>query len=212
MENRAENMKRKRPYSTPSLVLQSLSGLATGIRKREAEDGRPIEIWLLWPGTQSPLMIVEGFEGDTANLFQVLSSIGWPLQSNAQLAGGGMPEILREKSQGTVPAEICLLLVDMRRRCSEYHRRLIRIETKSNSSGTVTLILTDSGEDFIAGREILRTDRWHLSGLITPSGLGVLVKSVIQIWTAQMETPVKPSSTSKMNSPTASAIAYAERE
>jgi hypothetical protein len=212
MESRTENTKVKRPYSTPSLVLQSLSGLATGIRKREAEEGQPIEIWLLWPGTQSPLMIVEGFEGDTANLFQVLSSIGWPLQTSAQLAGGGMPEVLREKSQGAVPAEICVLLVDMRRRSSEYHRRLIRIETKSNSSGTITLILTDSGEDFMAGKEIPQTDRWHLSGLITPSGFGVLVKSVIQIWTAQTETPVKPSSSSKISSPTASAIAYAERE
>jgi hypothetical protein len=100
----------------------------------------------------------------------------------------------------------------MRRRFSGSRQPLTRIEVDSDSFGALTLILTDSGEDFMAGGEIRRADRWYFRGPIVPDGLGVLIKSVFQLWAAPMGAPANPSSTLRMSRSGASAVAYAERE
>jgi hypothetical protein len=213
LKSRAENMRRLRmPYSTPRLIPYSLSGLAAYIGKKSADDGRPVENRLSSIGTQPPPLIIEGFEGGVGDLVQILSSIGWRSQISPEPVTE-IPEAIREKRWGAVENGICILLVDMRRRFSGSCQPLTRIGIDSDLSVTLVLILTDSGEDFMAGGEIRRTDRWYFRGPIGPNDLGVLIKSIFQIWAAPVETPAKPSSRTRMSRSSASAaVTFAERE
>lgn len=208
----AENMRRlKMPYSAPRLIPYSPGSLAAGFRKRSTEDERPVENRLTPPGVPPPPLIVEGFEGVMGDLVQVLSSNGWRSFGSPEPLAEAM-ETMSEKPEGPLKSRIGILLVDMRRRFSGLRQPFTRMEMDSDSTAILTLILTDSGEDFISGGEIRRTDRWHFTGPIVADGLGVLIKSVFQIWSAPMETPAEPSSTMRMSRSSASAVACAERE
>ena len=208
----AENMRRlKMPYSTPHLIPYSPGSLAASFRKRSTEDERPVENRLTPPGGPPPPLIIEGFEGEMGDLVQVLSSNGWRWYGSPEPQAEAT-ETMSEKREGTLKSGISILLVDMRRRFSGSRQPLTRMEMDSHSSAILTLILTDSGEDFMSGGEIRRMDRWHFRGPIVSDGLGVLINSVFQIWSAPMETLGEPSSTMRMSRSSASAIACAERE
>jgi len=186
VETRAEDIRLlKMPYSTPRLIPHSVSGLAARTGERSAEDGWPVENRPWWLGSPPPL-IVEGFEGEVGDLVQVLSSIGLRSDGSSKPAAKTR-EAIPENRVGPVENGICILLVDMRRRFSGSRRPLTRIEIGSDSSVILTLILTDSGEDFMAGGEISRTDLWHFRGSIVTDGLGVLIKSVFQIWSHELK-------------------------
>jgi len=193
----AENMRRlKMTYSTPRLVPYSPSSLAASVRKRSTEDERPVENRLSPPGTQPPPLIIEGFEGEVGDLVQVLSSNGWRSFRSPE-SPAEATETTSEKHEGPLKSGVSMLLVDMRRCFLGSRQPLTRMEMDSDSNATLTVILTDSGQDFMSGGELRRTDRWHFRGPIGTDGLGVLINSVFQIWAAPMETPAKPSSTIK---------------
>ena len=212
MKSGAENTGRaKMPYSTPRLIPYSASSLAASLRKGNTEDWRPVENRMSSSGTQPPPLIFEGYEGEVGDLVHVLSSIVWRSIRRPEPSAEA-PETMLEKHPGPLRSRISILLVDMRQRFSGLRQPLTRMEMDSDSSATLTLILTDSGEDFTSGGEISRTDRWLFRGPITADILGVLINSVFQIWAAAMEMPAKPGSAMRVSSSRASAIACAERE
>jgi hypothetical protein len=212
VESRAENMRVKMPYSTPSLTPNSLSGLAGRIPNRDAQGGKSIEKRLLGPGTHPPLLVFEGFDGDAGELTQVLSSIVWRPEPGSDLRRAGTLETPAEKSPGLREDGICILLVDTRHRYSGGRQPLTRIETESGSCGIITLILTDSADGITTDSQIRPTDRWHFSGAFTPASMGALVKSVFQIWTAWVATPVSLGSDQKITNSKSSVVAFAERD
>jgi len=206
----AENVRMKLPYASPNLVRHSLRSFAACVRKEEAQDWHPVENHRPALGTQPAPLIVEGFQGDVADLVAVLSSIGWPSQGISELAGNAI-ESRSVKSEEQAVDPICILLVDMRRSNPGLRQPLTRIETDSASSGTLVLILTDSGDDFRVGSEIRHTDRWHFRGQITLAGLGVLVESVYKLWITMVASPANSNATLRTSGPKASAVAFRER-
>ena len=154
MKSGAENIGRaKMPYSTPRLISYSPGSLAATVRKKSAAAGRSVESRLSLPGTPPPPLIVEGFESDIGSLAQVLSSLGWRSRRRPEPATEPL-ETIPEKGAGPAEEGICILLVDMRHRFSGPRQPLTRMDMDSDSSATLTLILTDSGEDFTSGGEI----------------------------------------------------------
>ena len=211
MTSREENARsQKFLYSTPRLVPYSLVELAALVAKSNVHEGRPGKP-LSGAGIQPPPMLIEGFEGDVEELIRVLSSIGRRSKIKSESAARTSETILR-KSDGPLEDGICILLVDMRRRFSGSRQPLTRMEVDSDAIGTLTLILTDSGEDFKASGEIRRADRWQFRGPIVPEGLAALIKSVFQICAAPREQQTRPGSTLTMSSSSVSAVACAERE
>ncbi len=186
MENGAERKRTKMQYSTPSLIPDSLNGLAARLREKHAETGHPAVNHSLRPGIYPPPLIIDGFSGDVRDLADVLLSLGSHSQLDSEDARAKELETEPDPNRAAPAGGFSILLVDMRLR-SERRQPLTRIEADSDSAGTLTIILTDSGEDFVAGNEIRRTDRWRFSGPITAAGLGVLVASVLQMWTVQAE-------------------------
>ena len=210
MKSKPENLSLKMAYSAPDLSRQSSTGLADRIRKRNIEKGHPRSAHFMWEGGEPPPLIIEGFEGEVRDLVQVLSSIDWRLH-------GGLQRATEAADSLPVPSKrphkdgICILLVDMRRRNIQGRQSLTRIETDSALTGTLALILTEPGENLELGGENLRNDRWLFSGSITPVDLGVLIKSVHEIWIAGMEMPANPGSPLKIQASKARAIAHTER-
>jgi hypothetical protein len=210
--SREENTRsQKLPYSTPRLIPYSLGELAALVGKSNVHEGRPVTPHSSGPGIQPPPMLIEGFEGDVEDLITGLSSIGRRSKISSESAAR-TSETMREKSDGPLEGGICILLVDMRRRFAGSRQPLTRMEVDSDANGTLTLILTDSGEDFVASGEIRRADRWQFRGPIVPEGLAALIKSVFQICATPREQQARPGSTLTMNSSSVSAVACAERE
>jgi hypothetical protein len=105
-----------------------------------------------------------------------------------------------------------ILLMDVRRHPPGWRQPLTRIETGSESTGTLLLILADPGDDLTSGNRICHSDRWRFSGSITPDRIAVLVKSVFQAFVAWTELPANPSATLKMSSFRTSPPARAEKD
>jgi hypothetical protein len=186
MENGAEGKRTKMQYSTPSLIPDSLNGVAARMREKHAENGHSAGNHLLWPGIYPPPLIIDGFTGDVRDLDDVLLSLGSQSQLDSEDARAKELETESDPNRAAPAGGFSIFLVDMRLR-SERRQPLTRIETDSDIAGTLTIILTDSGEDFVAGNEIRPADRWRFSGPITAAGLGVLVASVLQMWAVQTE-------------------------
>jgi hypothetical protein len=210
MKSKPENLSLKMAYSTPDLSRQSSTGLADRIRERSMEKGQHNDAHFMWDGSQAPPLIIEGFEGEVVDLVEVLSLIDWGSHGGPQRATEAA-DSLPVPSKRPHKDGICILLVDMRRRNTGGRQSLTRIETDSVLTGTLALILTEPGENLELGSENLRKDRWLFSGSITPVELGVLVKSVHEIWIAGMEMPANASSPLKIQASKARAIAHAER-
>lgn len=210
MKSKPENLSLKMAYSAPDLSRQSSTGLADRIRRRNIEKGHPQDAHFMWDGGQPPPLIIEGFRGEVGDLVEVLSSIDWGSHGGPQSATEAA-DSLHVPGKRPQKDGICILLVDMRRGESRGRQSLTRIETDSALTGTLALILTESGENLELGSENLRKDRWLFSGSITPVDLGVLIKSVHEIWIAGMEMPANAGSSLKIQATKARAIAHAER-
>ena len=206
MKKRENNMRQKQPYSTPSLMPRSLSSLVNRTGNTTAASGRAVETSGKL-GDQPPLVSVEGFEGQGSDLVQALCLLGWSPQAGTEPA---VTTFVVSSYSGDLP---CIAIVDLRSsRDSSLHQTLIRVERDSHASGTFTLLLTDSCEDFTAGSGSRRRTRWHFAGRITPGGLAVLVKSLVEIWAALIDTPSKAGSTSETAISKAPASASMERD
>lgn len=189
MKKRDKNIRQKQPYSTPSLVPRSLNSLLNRTGNSTASSGGAVETSGKF-GDQPPLVSVEGFEGQGSDLVQALCSLGWSPQACTEPA---VTTFAASSELGDLPR---VAIVDLRsRRGSSPHQTLIRVERDSDASGTFTLLLTDSSEDFTLGSSSPSRTRWHFAGRITPGGLVVLVKSLVEIWAALVDTPSKAGST-----------------
>lgn len=193
MKCQTEKMPVKMPYTAPSLIPRSISGLASRLREQDGQPGQSVEKWLLPPGSPKAPLIIEGFDGDVTDLLEVLSSTRWrgtigqaPItEAIAPLPGFGW-----RGEDG-----IAVLLVDRRRGNSGWRGPFKQIEDDLTPSRTFVLVLIDSGEDFRVDGEVGQTDRWHFRGSVTAAGLGVFIKMMCEIWPAWTETLAKSSST-----------------
>jgi hypothetical protein len=211
MKTQAENTWHKMPYTTPNLIPQSFSALAGRMQKRNAGEGDPAGNPLPSRGTQPLPMIIDGFHGTVEEVAAVLESLRWHTRDSWGPAAQAL-ETPPEKSMESMKTEGCILLMDVRRHPFGWRHPLTRIETALETSGTLLLILADSGDDLTTGSRICQSDRWRFSGSITADGIGVLVKSVFKAISAGTESPANPGSNLKISNFRVSPPAHAERD
>jgi hypothetical protein len=181
------------------------------MQKGDAQDGEPFGVQYHPRGAQPMPLVIEGFEDEVEAVAAVLSSIQWHILLSPQRPMQTL-ETLPEKWMGSMEERGCILLMDVRRHPPGWRQPLTRIETGLEMSGTLLLVLAESGDDFTCGDGICHSNRWRFSGSITPDGIGVLVKSVFRAFSAWTEMRVNPSSTPKISSFKASPPAHAERD
>ena len=178
---------KKKPYSTPTLTVRSLSFLAELAWRRSADRGRG-NPGLRAEETNVQTLIVSGFEQDFGNAIRAVSSAGRGARAIPERDLAGM-EALQERAKIAAHDGVSVLLADMRGAASATPQPVTRIELNEGPRATIILALTDAGQNASGTAEVQRPGYWRILGPVTADALRLVIHSLLQVSSSPGEPP-----------------------
>lgn len=170
----------RKSYSTPTVTIRPLSFLAELAWKSNAVHGVPGGNGIATNEAPVRTLIVEGFEQQPADVVRVLLSIDGETRAIPERGVGSVAKV-QERATIVTNDGISILLADMRGGASAPVSPVTRIELDGGPRATLILVLSESIQTANGLAEGNAPTDWRIRGPITPEGLGVVIRSMLQL-------------------------------